>query len=126
MLPLKVALKGLFVRKIDVLAIMVLASLLMTACAGSPTRNSMLLNRGVMSYERSADSGYDFVVRIQNLKDPPFWDGNSREDREKTVATLFEKECTKSEIVSEIPTQIGTYAFGVPAILWTMKIKCVK
>lgn len=112
--------------RLGVLTIMMLANLLMTACAGSPTRNSMLLDRGVMSYERSVDSGYDFIVRIQNLKDPPFWDGNNREDREKTVTTLFEKECTTTEVISETPTQIGTYAFGAPAILWTMKIKCVK
>jgi hypothetical protein len=103
-----------------------MASLLITACAGSPTRNSMLLDTGTMSYTRCQDQTCDYIVRIQNLKDPPFWNGNSEEDRRKSVTTLFSKDCSKVEIISEVPTQIGTYAFGAPAILWTMKIKCEK
>lgn len=98
---------------------------LISACAGSAHRNSVLLHTGHMTWAKVEDPHFDYEVRIRNTVDPFMWDGGSRTDREKAIQTLFKKDCASADIVDEKALQVGTYALGKPALIWIMQVKCV-
>lgn len=106
-------------------AIIGLAALALTACAGTDTHMRMLENDNAISaMPAPADAPYDWVVSLKNKKDFGY-NPDNLETRQSTALAYLKETCPSASIVDEATLSTGKYLLGNSARTYHVYIACV-
>ncbi|MES2401858.1 MAG: hypothetical protein V4573_17840 [Pseudomonadota bacterium] len=102
------------------------AIVLLAGCASTQFGMGQLVQTGNVGLDEVDAAKGLYRVTVMNTTDFD-WDGGKREDREKAVAYLLGDKCTRTEVVSDVPLEMGTYTFTAkPRVKHSMTVRCVK
>lgn len=99
---------------------------MLAGCAGTKFGMGQMVQTGNVGFDE-IDAGKGlYRVTVMNTTDFD-WDGGKREDRDKAVAYLLADKCARTEVLSDVPLEMGTYTFtSKPRVKHSMTVRCIK
>jgi len=100
-----------------------LASLALTACAGTEAGKPAAQSANAVSVVRATSPDYDFVVSIPDVKGGAY-DVSDKAARESVALAALKNECEAPQVIGESIVSSGTVLFGDQSRAYAMQVRC--
>lgn len=111
------------IGRVGTLFVVVLASVVLAACAGTEGGKPPVQSANTVSVVRATSPNYDFVVSVPDVKGPQY-DPSDKAARESMALAALKNDCEAPEIIGESIVSSGTFLLGDQSRVYAMQVRC--